>query len=247
MRKFIISVLCAICGCIFFNVSGVHAGNVTDYFWSVSAETPASGIEYLRYATGSNSSDTTLVLSSVEYATGDLVLIGVGNSDSSATITGITDNAGTPNTWTVLPHAFDSDIKAAHAYAVIGTGGTLNITITFSANCSADAVVLVFSGSFSNPIDEDISAPASITQESTYSISTSGALDQTVEIVFVTCWQYSGAGTTDHDSGDGFTEVSDLNGLSAQYKITSAADALTVNGSKTNDYYMVILTSYEGS
>ena len=180
-------------------------------------------INYIqRGSTGSATPSATLstTMPGVQTA-GNLNVVIVGWSDTTSTISSVTDSEG--NTYTLaLPAVNGTGISQSIYYAksIVGDTGSPNqITVTFNQAAAApDLRVLEYSGlDITSPLDTATGTFGAGTLAATGACTTTNAVELIV-----------GAGTTDtHFTGPGtgfnLVDISQPNGDSSEHQITSAA------------------------
>lgn len=104
---------------------------------------------------------------------GDLVVVSVSQAAGSVTLSSLTDNASTPNTYTSIHATSTAYRKIALFYSVITTAKSgASITATYSSGVAGLVQGIAFSGASSSPLDTHNNASAYSTTVSS-SITTS--------------------------------------------------------------------------
>lgn len=220
------------------NIEGV---TTTDTVEGQVLKAGGGGITYASVQTGTGGTPN-FTITGNSYSSGDLVVVVVLWEDSG-TISGVEDDAGTPNTFTGIqdcdPGALDLPVYIW--WDVITTADAdATITLTCSGGCAAaSGTAIVFSGSFpGSPVDEDICNDGN---SATPTIITDGTLAQAVEVIVVGYRTDSADVTPDGT----FNEVYDAVGHNVQYKIVSSTAQVTNTSSMTSGYWTGGLASFK--
>jgi len=168
----------ATAGTVVVTVSGVASNGVS---FTVTAPGSISFVQINSAIPATPQTSVTATYTKAQ-AAGDLNVIAVGWSDSTATISSIADSAGNTYSLAVGPTVQSGTATQAIYYAksiVAAAANTNNVTVTFSAAANyPDLRIAEYSGlDPSNPLDVAVAAQGTSASSSSGSVTTSNAND----------------------------------------------------------------------
>jgi hypothetical protein len=195
---------------------------------------------------------TTVVTPGTTIAAGSLAII-FASSNANKTFSSVADSTGA-NTWAVNHTVSDGTRALSFASAQVATqipSSTGSVTITWSAATSSTVLVWIAQAdgmATSNAADKNASGTGSGTS---FLTSSTGTLSQADELVIaIARTTGSGQGWTKGASYTNFATPQSLTnpGTGVEYKIVSATDAVTADGSwSASGTWIIACQTYKGA